>query len=137
MLYHSLPNNAIISLQVTKIQGLVLYRFISRGRIILKEKRCCANCIKGTSMTVNDDILCREKGAVSPDYVCSRHRYSPAIKVLEEKPKCIQCQYFIYDIHHKDCNTIGLCSLFSVRKFDGASKKACSKFTKAKKQEVS
>jgi hypothetical protein len=76
----------------------------------LAQKKSCSNCINGVAIPVNDDILCRYKGAV----------------------KCIHCENFI--ITSKDpvsSTTIGLCQLFSVRSYVGEEKNACSKFIKS------
>ena len=104
---------------------------------MFKQKKSCSNCIKGTCIAVNNDILCREKGAVSPDYICSRHRSAPANTSNKDLScKCIDCDNFIINESAQNSN-IGLCQLFSVRQFDGTQKKACSKFTKRSQLEVS
>jgi hypothetical protein len=105
----------------------------------LKEKRTCSNCIRGSSIAVNNDILCRDKGVVSPDYVCSQHKFSPVPKTFKEMNyKCIDCDNFILNIHCADeTQSVGLCQLFSVRQFNGHDKNACSKFVKRKQSEVS
>lgn len=104
---------------------------------MFKQKKSCSNCIRGTSITVNEDILCREKGAVSPDYVCSKHRFAPVNKGSTDlSSKCINCENFILNEEAQSPN-IGLCQLFSVRQFDGTSKNACSKFVKKSQLEVS
>jgi len=103
----------------------------------MKQKKSCGNCIKATSIPVNNDLLCREKGAVSPDYVCKRHRFAPAPKVATYvKNKCINCENFILNTASTNTTT-GLCQLFSVRQFDGAEKNACSKFAPRSESEVS
>lgn len=104
----------------------------------MNEKRSCSNCLKGINISVNDDILCREKGAVSADYVCSKHRYAPKQKYIKESVnKCINCDNFILDDNPEAEYGTGLCRLFCVRKFNGSNKKACSKFTRRKSLEVS
>lgn len=104
---------------------------------MFKQKKSCINCIKGTSIAVNEDILCREKGAVSPDYVCSKHRFAPVNKSSKDLSyKCINCENFIINEEAQSPN-IGLCQLFSVRQFDGTNKNACSKFAKKSQLEVS
>ncbi|MCX8131324.1 MAG: hypothetical protein N3I35_14685 [Clostridia bacterium] len=105
----------------------------------MKEKRSCNNCLKGTPMTVNSDILCRDKGVVSPDYVCSKHRYSPVPKTYKDLNfKCVHCENFILNINNsKDTPGLGLCQLFSVRPFNGENKNACSKFIRKTQSEVS
>lgn len=105
----------------------------------MKQKKTCANCIKGTPMPVNNDILCREKGVVSPDYVCSRHRFMPEAKSFKElNYKCIDCENFIINIRSSDgAKTSGFCQLFSYRQFNGEEKSACSKFSKRRELGVS
>ncbi len=105
----------------------------------MKQKRSCRNCIRGTAITVNNDILCKDKGAVSPDYVCSKHRFIPEPKSYKEMNlKCIDCENFIVSgSAAKGARALGLCQLFSVRQFDGKEKNACSKFVKKTVSEVS
>lgn len=101
--------------------------------------KCCNNCLKGTNIAVNNDILCREQGAVTRDYVCSKHKSMPASQFLREMNlKCIDCENFSFDIqNYKEGPAMGLCQLFSVRQFDGSQKNACSKFLKRENLEVS
>jgi len=96
----------------------------------------CSNCIKGNTISINNDIFCKINGAVSPDYACSKHRFSPLPKSYKELDfKCIDCENFILKINNsKEQSSIGLCQLFSVRHFDGTQKKICSKFVKRNKQ---
>jgi hypothetical protein len=103
------------------------------------QKRTCSNCIRGTSITVNGDVLCRDKGAVDPSYCCIKHKYAPTSKLTKEKIyKCINCENFIIQIgHSRESHSIGLCQLFSVRQYDGKQKNACSKFAKRANLEVS
>lgn len=105
----------------------------------MKSKKTCSNCLKGISISVNNDILCREKGVVSPDFVCARHRFMPERKSSKANcSKCIDCENFIVEILTPGSDsTIGLCRLFSVRQFDGTQKNACSKFAKRINAEVS
>ena len=98
----------------------------------MNQRKSCINCIKGSPVPVNNDILCREKGIVSPDYVCRRHRFQPDPKSFKDlNYKCIHCENFIIN-SKSSCSseTIGLCRLFSVRQFKGEEKNACSKFVK-------
>jgi hypothetical protein len=105
----------------------------------MKQKKSCSNCIKGTPLPINNDVFCREKGIVSPDYSCFKHRFMPEPKSFKEMNyKCIDCQNFIVNIRLSDISrSIGLCQLFSVRQFDGQHKNACSKFVKKSALEVS
>ena len=95
-------------------------------------KRCCKNCMKGRAVGFNHDVLCREKGIVSEDYVCASHRFfvMDDLKKLEFF-RCSECEFFARHPHPTLPN-YGVCELFSVRKCDGDMKKACSKFTKRK-----
>lgn len=105
----------------------------------MKSKKTCSNCIMGTMISVNNDILCREKGVVSPDYVCSKHRSTPQSKSFKQMNyKCIHCENFIVNMNNAEGKTtVGLCQLFSVRQFDGEEKNACSKFVKRSQVQVS
>ncbi len=104
----------------------------------MKLAKSCKNCIYGISIAVNDDILCRGKGVVSPDYLCSKHKYSPVINIQRESArKCISCENFIINCESAQGSTIGLCRLFSVRQFDGTQKNTCSKYIEKTRSEVS
>lgn len=104
-----------------------------------KKTRSCSNCLKGTVITINNDILCIEKGVVSQDYVCARHRFLPEFTSLKRKINtCLDCENFIaFDTSKIDEKAYGICQLFTVRKYDGKKKSACSKFMKRSKREVS
>lgn len=104
-----------------------------------KQKKTCANCLKGTTILINNDILCRDNGVVSPDFVCSKHHLLPAaVKASSESNnKCADCVNFILGKNSEKASPIGLCRLFSVRQFNGSEKKACSKFEKRSELEVS
>ena len=91
-------------------------------------KRICKNCTKGTLLSINNDVLCKAKGIVSPDYVCSAHRFAPSSKISSNTPKCIDCEFFITA---EGQAPIGNCDLFSTRKTDGSVKNTCSKFQKS------
>lgn len=94
----------------------------------MKLRKTCGNCKKGILISVNHDILCRLKGVVSSDYVCSRHSLGIDVKSFEEKKyKCMDCEFFILKDEGPGNSPIGLCQLFSVRHFDGSKKSACSK----------
>jgi hypothetical protein len=105
----------------------------------MKPEKSCRNCIKGTRIHVNDDILCPSKGVVSPNYVCGRHKYiSDSEPAHYKKYKCINCEYFSTKSDGKKIHSsIGLCRLFSVRYFDGRGKNACSKFEHRQERGVS
>jgi hypothetical protein len=105
----------------------------------LKEKKSCSNCINGTAISVNSDILCRYKGAVSPDFVCSKHRSMPTSKAIKDKDfKCVDCDNFVFEFDKgQDTSSVGICKLFTVRPYDGTQRNACSKFAKRSELEVS
>jgi hypothetical protein len=96
----------------------------------MKPARTCANCIKSRPISFTNDVLCKNKGVISANFVCIRHKFIPNFRSFKEMDyKCIDCTNFIIskkNLHHNQ--SIGLCRLFSVRNFDGNKKKACSKF---------
>jgi hypothetical protein len=102
----------------------------------LKENKQCLNCQKGKVIAINGDILCPENGPVSPTFICSRHMMSEHASISSKLEfKCINCENFIIDLDNTAENcAIGLCRMFSVRKFDGRQKKACSKFEKKRRR---
>ena len=98
----------------------------------MKPIKSCVNCIKGTSIGVNADILCREKGAVSPGYICFRYRSMPEQKSLKElNYKCASCDYFnLTQSNQDEATATGYCQMFSMRQYNGKDRAACSKFAK-------
>lgn len=104
----------------------------------LLSKKNCYNCMIGKSININDDILCKYKGVVSRDYSCSKFKKMPVLHDLIKVNHCIECHFFDIRIPEQNASdSIGLCQLFSVRYFDGNAKRACSKFSKKVKLEVS
>jgi len=102
-----------------------------------ERSKCCKNCIKGMPVGVNNEVLCRDKGIVSYDFYCSRF-LSFDFDLLQRQMKyhCSDCAFFtVASAAHNHNHNYGLCSMFSVRKYDGSQKKACSKFT-SKKQRI-
>ena len=98
----------------------------------------CNSCIIGRSIAINNNILCKYKGIVSYDYSCSKYKKSSTHQNTINIYKCYDCQFFnLKEVETDKFDRIGLCQLFSVRYYDGNSKKACSKFTKKVKLEVS
>lgn len=97
---------------------------------IQPEKRSCKNCVKGKPMRLTNDILCREKGIVSPDYCCSSHRFffMDDFKKLDFY-RCSDCEFFIFH-PHESIRSYGVCDMFSVRKCDGNARRACSRFVR-------
>jgi hypothetical protein len=97
----------------------------------MKRKKTCSNCAHGKPIYINKDILCKIHGPVAPDYVCSKHVFKRETKSFNETPyKCIDCEYFVPKKIDGKVSTIGLCSLFSVREYDGTKRRSCSKFIK-------
>ncbi|MCR4436205.1 MAG: hypothetical protein QHH06_10535 [Clostridiales bacterium] len=105
----------------------------------LKKIKFCSNCSKGKRIPINNDILCKEKGVVSSNYVCAHHEFSASSDPLKDaRCRCIECENFIIeDDNYGISSTIGLCQLFTYRKYDGTLKNACSKFAKKRALEVS
>lgn len=96
--------------------------------------KCCKNCIKGIPVKIRNEILCREKGIVSPDYCCSRFMaFEPDALHKHMGYRCCDCVHFTFTPNSQNSN-YGVCSMFSVRQFDGTEKKACSKFKKRGKR---
>lgn len=88
--------------------------------------------MKGIPTGMSNDILCREKGIVSGDYVCVNHRFFVMDDINRlEVNKCATCQFFIFH-PHPHLQTYGVCDLFSVRKVDGSLRKACSRYVRRK-----
>lgn len=92
--------------------------------------KCCKNCIKGIPVGIRNEILCREKGIVSPNFCCSGF-LAFEMDTLQKHLgyRCCDCIHFTFTPDSKNSN-YGVCSMFSVRKIDGSEKKACSKFKK-------
>lgn len=118
-------------------------------------KKQCSNCLMSTEFAITGDFLCRIKGAVSPDYVCGRHRVIPGrrqqrseafagaavIAADASRRKCAGCGFFLRDENAGDSAAglpadYGKCKIYSVRSYDGAVKNACSKFIGAGEREV-
>jgi hypothetical protein len=99
----------------------------------MKKEKSCKDCLMGTHINVNNDILCRLKGAVSPDYVCPRHKSAPPRRSVQKDvplQRCLDCEFFVADgVSPEDHLSIGFCQLFTVRHFNGEYKKACSRFS--------
>jgi len=92
--------------------------------------KCCENCIKGISVGIRNEVLCREKGIVSADFYCSGFMTFEMDSLHRQLDyRCSDCIHFNFvpDSHN---SSYGICSMFSVRKCDGSIKKACSKFRK-------
>ena len=98
--------------------------------LVQSVKRTCKNCLKGQRLVFNNDVLCREQGIVSGDYCCSAHRFFnfDYLKKIDFF-RCSDCEFFVFHPHDSIC-TYGVCDMFSVRKCDGSTRKACSKFVK-------
>ncbi len=98
----------------------------------MKHAKSCASCARGIEMRINKDILCKIKGVVSQDFICSKYirkvgLWSPSERI----PKCIECEFFIVSDSKEACDSgYGYCHLFTVRTYNGELKSACSKFSK-------
>lgn len=98
----------------------------------MKHIKSCSTCMNGLTNSFNRDILCRIKGIVSPDFACSKYKaISMARSTFSQKNKCMECEFYIVDAANSvEPVAIGFCQLFTVRKFNGGIKNACSKFTR-------
>ena len=98
----------------------------------MKTFKTCTNCMIGTPIIVNNDIFCTRKGPVSNDFVCKKHKLqSPESSFNIKLFTCSECKYYIVDNSTENLQlTKGYCHLFTVRTFQGNSRKACSKFIK-------
>ena len=96
-------------------------------------ERCCKNCIRGIPVGIRNEILCREKGIVLPNFCCSSYM-SFEIESLQRHLgyRCSDCVYFSFS-SNTNIEYFGVCSLFSVRYCDGSTRKTCSKFQKRDK----
>lgn len=100
--------------------------------------KSCKYCIKGMFIPLTNDVLCRIKGVVSSNYVCSKFKEVPSVKTPRQlNYKCIDCKYFTQSISlSEDNSAIGTCILFCTRPFDGTNRIACKRFTLTKIHEV-
>ncbi len=105
----------------------------------MKQAGSCNNCAKGVRVKINRDIFCRIHGIVSGDFCCARYsRRLEAWLPTERKPKCIECEFFIQDSSENGQDSAnGYCQLFTVRRFDGEIKSACSKFLRKSERNIS
>ena len=105
----------------------------------MKLKKTCKNCIFAIRIVVNSDILCLRKGAVTPNFVCGKHKMiAESDPVQYKKFKCMDCSHFIYkNAAPGKESSVGVCRLFSVRYFDGRKRSACSKYEHSRERVVS
>ena len=94
-------------------------------------KKNCGNCLLGRKISINQDILCIINGAVSVNYVCNKHRFTPYSKSNTTLSyKCSDCCHFISLNKDENGESIGYCHMFTVRHYNGSLRKVCSKFSK-------
>lgn len=105
----------------------------------MKRVKSCNICSRGITNNFNRDILCWYKGIVSCDYICPKFKaVSETEDRFNKKNKCIGCEFFIPETVDSDALiNIGYCQLFTVRQFNGESKKACSKFCPKRELSIS
>ncbi len=105
--------------------------------LFMKRIKCCGNCERGLPLHLTRDILCKYNGVVTSDYVCLKYKSTAAPSQDQQNiNKCINCEYFLVHLDSPDEET-GKCKLFSAREYNGASRNACSKFSKKMLIEVS
>jgi hypothetical protein len=96
----------------------------------MKPTKCCNSCNRGIPLHLTKDILCKYRGVVTPDYVCSKYKdFSEADTDKQISFKCIHCEYFLVRLDSPS-EDVGKCKLFSAREFDGTTRNVCSKFSK-------
>jgi hypothetical protein len=90
--------------------------------------------MRGMHININSDILCKVKGAVSQDFVCSKYKPIPEPETGSLlKYKCYDCEFFIKNEDApEEFYKTGFCQLFTVRQYNGELKNACSKFSRLK-----
>lgn len=100
--------------------------------------KSCRNCLKGMAISLTNDILCREKGVVSGEYLCSKYKAPPSLKTPKELNfKCADCENFKESVALSvNDAVVGTCILFSTRPFDARKRGACRKFMIRKIREV-
>jgi hypothetical protein len=115
----------------------------------MKRSGNCGSCARGVKINVNGDILCRIHGAVSRDYRCSRYIRKVAAwssgassaqysSESDHMDRCIDCEYFVLSCSDREYDpAVGYCELFTVRQYNGMSKKACSRFRKKDQKNIS
>lgn len=105
----------------------------------MKHIKSCSTCMNGLTNNLNTDILCRIRGIVSRDFACSKYRaVSMSRSILAQRNKCMDCEFYIIDAANSvEPISTGFCQLFTVRKFNGETKKACSKFIRKSESIVS
>jgi len=105
----------------------------------MKNIKSCCTCVNGLTNNLNRDILCKIKGVVSQDFACSKYKaISMTRSILAQRNKCMECEFYIIDAANSvEPVAIGFCQLFTVRKFNGEMKNACSKFTRKSESIVS
>jgi len=99
--------------------------------------RRCANCSNGMHMLVRKEVLCVKRGIISEDYACRFYNPCSDLDYYNQPhhvTRCIQCADFVQEQHDE---VIGICKLFTVRKFNGAIKNSCSRFTPKNSHAVS
>ena len=105
----------------------------------MKHVKSCSTCANGLTNNLNKDILCKIKGVVSYDFGCSKYKaFSKTRSLLAQRNKCMDCEFYIIDAANSvEPLAIGFCQLFTVRKFNGEMKNACSKFVRKSESIVS
>lgn len=92
----------------------------------MNSEKKCRNCLKGKPISLNNDYICMLKGIVSADYYCNKHRYITSAHIKMSLLKCKDCDNFVV-VEEKLEGLVGTCNLFTIRKFNGNTRRACSK----------
>lgn len=104
----------------------------------MKHQKNCNTCIRGTFNNLTGDVLCRDKGAVSPEFSCSNYRPVPMLIIFKHFGyNCLECDnFFRVENESNDYTSEGICCLFPMRQYNGSLRKACSKFSKGENQKA-
>jgi hypothetical protein len=103
----------------------------------MKPIRTCSNCIKGSPISINNDIFCRDKGLSPRLLLYQAQIYTRSPSNTGNEFQCIHLPEFVPYGRSGDNTSIGLCRLFSVRQYDGEQKNICSKFIRKLEKGVS
>jgi hypothetical protein len=92
----------------------------------VNKDKTCKTCLKGKPIELNGDILCSIHGIVGPDYSCKKHRAIPQNALKINPLTCADCNYYKISKEISE-EHLGVCRLFTERKYNGKLRRACSK----------
>ncbi len=92
----------------------------------MNKDKSCKTCLKGKPIDLNGDILCTINGIVGPDYSCKKYRPIPPNALNINPLTCAHCSYYKVSKEIAE-EHLGVCRLFTERKYNGQLRRACSK----------